>query len=35
MEHVGLLLKAAWFNGEASSPYDDTTKLWVQLTADF
>lgn len=34
-EHFGLLLKGAWFNGDASSPYDDTTKLWVQLTADF
>lgn len=34
-EHVGLLLKGAWFNGETATPYDDTTKLWVQLTADF
>jgi hypothetical protein len=34
-EHVGLLVKGAWFNGAPASAYDDTTKVWVQLTADF
>jgi hypothetical protein len=33
-EKFGVLLKAAWFNGEPTTPYDDTTKVWVQLTAD-
>jgi len=34
-DHFGLLFKAAWFDGETESPYDDTTKYWIQLTADF
>ncbi len=34
-EHYSVLFKGAWFNGGASSRYDDTTKLWLQLTADF
>jgi hypothetical protein len=34
-EKFGVLFKAAWFNGEPATAYDDTTKLWVQLTADF
>lgn len=34
-EHYSVLFRGAWFSGDASSPYDDTTKLWVQLTADF
>ena len=33
-KHLGLLLKAASFKTD-SSAYGDTTKLWVQLTADF
>ena len=33
-ERVGLLLKAAVFDGDAGSPYLDTTKVWVQLTFD-
>ena len=35
LEKFGVLFKAAWFDGEPDAPYDDTTKLWVQLTADF
>lgn len=34
-EEYGLLLKAAFFDGDLVPPYDDTTKLWVQFTADF
>ena len=34
-EHYSVLFRGAWFIGDASSPYDDTTKLWVQMTADF
>jgi hypothetical protein len=34
-EHYGLLIKGAWFNGDDSSVYDDTTKIWVQFTANF
>jgi len=34
-KHYGVLFKAAWFNADSSSSYDDTTKLWVQLTANF
>jgi hypothetical protein len=34
-EHYGVLFKAAWFDGARSSVYDDTTKFWVQLTAEF
>jgi len=30
-----LLLKGAWFDGAASSPYDDTTKLWLQVQAAY
>lgn len=33
--HYGVLFKAAFFDGANSSAYDDTTKLWAQLTADF
>jgi hypothetical protein len=34
-EHYSILFKAARFDGEDGSPYPDTTKFWVQLTADF
>jgi hypothetical protein len=34
-EKYGVLFKAAWFNADNAAPYDDTTKLWVQLSADF
>jgi len=34
-EHYGVLFKAAWFDASSSSGYSDTTKLWVQLTANF
>jgi hypothetical protein len=34
-KHYGVLFKAAWFNAASSSNYDDTTKLWAQLTANF
>jgi hypothetical protein len=34
-ENLGILFKAAWFNGDPASAYADTTKLWMQLTADF
>jgi hypothetical protein len=34
-EKFGILFKAAWFDADTSSTYDDTTKLWVQFTADF
>jgi len=34
-KHYGVLFKAAWFDGSSSSIYTDTTKLWVQLTANF
>lgn len=34
-DHYGVLFKAAWFDGDTGSPYDDTTKLWIQLTAGF
>ena len=33
--HYGLLFKAARFDAEAGSSFNDTTKLWLQLTADF
>ena len=33
-DHYGVLLKFADFKG-ASAAYADTTKLWLQLTADF
>jgi hypothetical protein len=34
-KNYGLLFKAAWFNADDESTYADTTKLWVQLTANF
>lgn len=34
-DHYGVLLKTAFFEGETRGAYDDTTKLWVQLTASF
>ena len=34
-ENYGVLFKAALFDGEKDSPYDNTSKLWVQLTASF
>lgn len=34
-KHYTVLFKAAWFDGDTGSPYLDTTKLWLQLTADF
>jgi len=34
-EKYGVLFKAAFFDGKDTSPYPDTSKLWVQLTADF
>ncbi len=34
-EKYSVLFKAAFFDASASSPYPDTSKLWVQLTADF
>ena len=33
--HYSVLFKAAWFDGDRGAPYPDTTKLWLQLTADF
>jgi len=34
-EKYGVLVKAAWFDADRDSSYADTTKLWLQLTADF
>ena len=34
-EHYGALFKVAFFKGATGSSYDDTTKLWLQLTAGF
>lgn len=34
-EHYGVLFNAAFFDASSSSDYDDVTKLWVQLTANF
>jgi len=34
-EKYSILLKAAWFDADGDAPYPDTTKVWVQLTADF
>ncbi len=34
-EKYKVLFKAAWFDGNSSSVYQDTTKLWAQLTANF
>jgi hypothetical protein len=34
-EHYGLLFKASFFDGASDSAYVDTTKIWVQFTANF
>lgn len=34
-KRYGALLKVAFFDGEPGSAYQDTTKLWLQLTASF
>jgi hypothetical protein len=34
-EKYSVLFKAAFFDGATTSPYPDTTKFWLQLTADF
>jgi hypothetical protein len=34
-KYYGVLFKAAFFDASGTSIYADTTKLWVQLTADF
>jgi len=34
-EKYSVLIKAAWFDAGHGGPYADTTKLWLQLTADF
>ncbi len=34
-EKYSVLFKAGWFDAERNAPYSDTTKLWLQLTADF
>ncbi len=34
-ERYAVLFKAAFFQGKNSSGFPDTTKLWVQLTANF
>lgn len=34
-EKYSVLFKAALFDASESSPYPDTTKVWVQLTANF
>lgn len=34
-EKYSVLFKAAFFDGAAASPYPDTSKLWLMLTADF
>jgi len=34
-EKYDLLFKAAFFDGKDSTPYPDTTKLWLQLSVDF
>jgi len=34
-EKYEVLFKAAYFDSKESSPYPDTTKFWVQLSADF
>jgi hypothetical protein len=34
-KHYGALFKIAFFKGEPNSGYEDTTKLWLQLTAGF
>jgi hypothetical protein len=34
-KRYAVLVKGAWFNGETGGIYDDTTKYWVQFTADF
>jgi hypothetical protein len=34
-KHYALLLKAAYFDGDSTSTYKNTTKVWVQFTANF
>ncbi len=34
-EKYSVLIKAAFFDGKDASPYPDTTKLWLQLSAEF
>ena len=34
-EHYGVLFKAAFFDAASTSTYDDTSKIWAQLTAIF
>jgi len=34
-KNYGVLFKVAWFEAEPASAYSDTTKLWIQLTANF
>ena len=34
-EKYSVLFKAAWFDANGKSSYQDTNKFWVQLTADF
>lgn len=33
-EHYGILIKAAFFSGDAAA-FPDTTKFWIQLTANY
>ncbi len=35
LERYSVLFKAGRFDADAGSPYPDTTKFWLQLTADF
>jgi hypothetical protein len=34
-DHYAFLLKGGWFDGDSESTYDDTTRIWVQFTANF
>jgi hypothetical protein len=34
-DNYSLLLKAAFFNGDSGSVYDDTTKVWLMFTAGY
>lgn len=34
-DHFAILFKAARFDADSGAPYPDTTKLWMQLSADF
>ena len=34
-KNYGILIKSAFFNGDKESTYDDTTKFWLQATANF